>query len=212
MSRVISTLQRVKDVDGSYIITLPINTIEDVYVNLDTGETLVDLMNFVVGGVNDNKASIVEDMATVLSKIAGLIDDNLSLNHIHRENFKTDSNLIVTQGTFESGSVRAGNNQSYDFKFKNPVELKSKPEKFKLQHVIKYVGSPTLSCEITFNAKDSSPQWFDCASVLASNIYALVPAITNKEQGVPYAINIRLYGNCDTSSTFEASDLTIINV
>lgn len=207
-----SVLQRVKDSNGNYVVTLPVNTVEEVYVNLESGETLADLLGLVVGEMNDNKATIVEDLASVLAALTGILDLNLSLNHIYRENFKTAKNLDIKSGNFESGCIRAENNEKIDISFKDPYIITNTPEKFKFSHVLKYVGAPELTCQITFNAKDSVPKWFDCGTVFASGTYATVPKIENKEPDIPYAINIRLTGTCNEASTLEISDITVIQV
>lgn len=207
-----AVLQRVKDSKGNYVVTLPVNTVEEVYVNLETGETLSDLLGLVVGEMNDNKATIVEDLASVLAALTGILDLNLSLNHIYRENFKNDNNLNILSGNFESGCIRAENNQKVDMSFKNPYTIANTPEKFKFSHVMKYIGSPELTCQITFNALDSSPKWFDCGAVFASGSYATVPKIENKEKDIPFAINIKLTGTCNETSTLEISDITVIQV
>ena len=42
---VVSTLHKVKQEDGTYVTYFPINTAKEVYVNMETKETLDDKLN-----------------------------------------------------------------------------------------------------------------------------------------------------------------------
>lgn len=210
--KIISALTRVKDDNGEYVLILPINTVEDVLVNLETGENLADLIQNIIKETDDTRLTVIEDLASVVNTLAGLIDVKLPLNHIYRENFKNTNNILKTTGTFFEGGVKALQNQNIDFKFINPIDLKSKPDKFKITHISKYLGNPAITCLITFNAKDTKPAWFDCVEVFSSGLFAEVPEIPNKEVNKPYSLNIQFKCTCNSSSTFEINDLSILHV
>lgn len=210
--KIISALTRVKDDNGEYVLILPINTVEDVLVDLNTGETLADLISNIVKETDDTRLTVIEDLSSVVNALAGLIDVKLPLNHIYRENFKNTDNILKTAGTFFEGGVRSLQGQSIDFKLINPIDLKSKPDKFKITHISKYIGSPAITCLVTFNAKDTSPSWFDCKEVFTTGLFAEVPNIPNKEENKPYSLNIQFKCTCDSSSTFELNDLSILYV
>lgn len=210
--KIISALTRVKDDNDEYVLILPINTIEDVMVDLNSGETLAELIDGIIKDTDDTRLTVIEDLSSVVNTLAGLIDVKLPLNHIYRENFKNTSNILKTAGTFFEGGVKALQNKNIDFKFINPIDLKSKPDKFKITHISKYIGSPAITCLITFNAKDTRPSWFDCKDVFSSGLFAEVPEIPNKEANKPYSLNIHFRCSCNSSSTFEMNDLSILHV
>lgn len=205
MEQVKSILQHVKDVNGEYFIQLSYNTLDEVLESLESGKTLRQINS----EINDKQEGLLDDLATVVYNLAGLLDNRLELNHIYRENFKDESNLSITSGTFEQGSIKSANNESIDFQLKQPKELRLQPEKLKLSHMIKYTGNPNLSCQITFNALDTNPVWFDVNEALLSSSFFDIPKIS-KEEGKPYALNIRIQGLCDNSSTIEISDLMVL--
>lgn len=211
--QIISALQRVReDRDGEYTLVLPVNTIEDVFVSLQSGVRLSELLQDIIEDVDDTKLTLVEDMSTVINNLAGLIDSRLPLNHLYRENFKTTENIAITNGTFTQGSIKASQNQQLDFKLKTPIEVAKLPEKFKITQMSKYIGSPQLTFLITFNAKDSSPAWFDCTATVTSGLFTNVPSIPNKEPGKPYAMDFRVRCTCNASSTFEIMDFSLLHV
>ena len=205
MEQVKSILQHVKDANGEYFIQLSYNTFDEVLESLESGKTLRQINS----EINDKQEGLLDDLATTVYNLAGLLDNRLELNHIYRENFKDESNLSIIAGTFEQGSIKAVNNESIEFQLKQPKELRLQPEKFKLSHMIKYTGKPNISCQITFNALDTAPVWFDANEALLSNSFFDIPKIS-KEEGKPYALNIRLQGLCDNSSTVEISDLMVL--
>lgn len=209
---IISALERVKDEDGNYVLILPVNTIEEVFINLETGERLSDVLNNLITKVDDARLSTIEDLSSTINKMSGLIDDRLTLNHIYRDNFKTNDNLNISSGNYSSGSIKISQGQSMDFKLKNPIKLNFTPTEFKVTQISKYLGAPNISCLITFNALDSTPQWYDCTDVLTTGLFAKVPSIPNKEADKKYAINVRIRCTCDSSSTFEIMDLSILYV
>lgn len=210
VQKIISALERVKDANGDYVLILPVNTVEEVFISLETGVRLSDVLNKIVIKVDDARLSTIEDLSNTINKLSGLIDDKLTLNHIYRDNFKTNDNLLITSGTYSSGSIKIAQGQSMDFKLKNPIKLSFTPTDFKVSQISKYLGSPSISCLITFNALDSNPQWYECTDVLTTGLFAKVPAIPNKEKDKAYAINVRIRCTCNGSSTFEIMDLSVL--
>lgn len=210
VQKIISALERVKDANGDYVLILPVNTVEEVFISLETGVRLSDVLNKIVIKVDDARLSTIEDLSNTINKLSGLIDDKLILNHIYRDNFKTNDNLLITSGTYSSGSIKIAQGQSMDFKLKNPIKLSFTPTDFKVSQISKYLGSPSISCLITFNALDSNPQWYECTDVLTTGSFAKVPAIPNKEKDKAYAINVRIRCTCNGSSTFEIMDLSVL--
>lgn len=210
--KIISALQHVKDENGDYVLILPINTSEDVMMDLTSGETLSDRLIQMREELDDTKLTVIEDLGSVVNALAGLIDVNLPLNHIYRENFRTTDNILKTSGTFFEGGVKALQNETIDFRFINPIDLPAAPKNFKINHVSSYIGSPSITCQITFNAKDTKPTWFNCNDVFASGLFADVPEIPNKDEDKPYSINFRFKCSCNASSTFEIVDLSILHV
>lgn len=211
--QIISAIQRVKtDRDGEYKLVLPVNTVEDVFVSLESGVRLKELLGDIIEEVDDTRLTLTEDLSSVINVLSGLIDVKLPLNHIYRENFRDSDNLTITNGTFRSGYIKITQGQNMDFKFKNPIDLKSLPSKFKLTQITRYIGSPAITALITFNAKDSVPQWYDCTAALTSGLFANVPEIPNKESNKPYSINVRIKCTCNSSSTFEINDLSVLYV
>lgn len=211
--QIMSGLLRVRtDKNGEYTLVLPNNTIEDVFVSLKSKVTLKEVLKDMVEDIDDARLTLTEDLAAVVNSLAGLIDTRLPLNHIYRENFKTKDNVSITHGTYTGGGIKASQEQNMDFKLKNPIELKKIPEKFKITQMSKYVGSPQLTFLITFNAKDSQPQWFDCTASVTSGLFTVVPEIPNKEAEKPYALDFRVRCNCNDSSTFEIIDFMVLHV
>ena len=210
VQKIISALERVKDANGDYVLILPVNTVAEVFISLETGVRLSDVLNKMIVKVDDARLSTIEDLSNTINKLSGLIDDKLMLNHIYRDNFKTKDNLSITSGTYSSGSIKIAQGQSMDFKLKNPITLSFVPTDFKVTQISKYLGSPSISCLITFNALDSNPQWYDCTKVLTTGSFAKVPAIPNKEEDKAYAINVRIRCTCNGSSTFEIMDLSVL--
>lgn len=211
--QIISGLLRLKtDRNGEYTVVLPNTTVEDVFVSLNSKVTLKNLLKDMIEDVDDTRLTLTEDLASVVTSLAGLIDDRLPLNHIYRENFKTKDYLNITNGNYTGGGIKANQGQNIDFKLKTPVELKKIPEKFKITQLSKYIGSPQLTFLITFNAKDTQPQWFDCTTSVTSGLFTVVPEIPNKEPNKPYALDFRVRCNCNQSSTYEIMEFMILHV
>lgn len=211
--QIISALQRVReDRNGEYTLVLPINTVEDVFVSLKSGVRLSTLLQDIIEDVDDTKLTLVEDMSTVINSLAGLIDSRLPLNHLYRENLKTSDHVSITEGVFTQGSIKAVQDRKVDFKLKKSIELSYLPDKFKVTQMSKYVGSPQVTYLITFNANDTNPSWYDCTASVASGLFTNIPNIENKEPDKPYAIDFRVKATCNSSSTYEIMEFSILHV
>ena len=152
-----------------------------------------------------------DDLATLVYELAGLLDNRLNLNLLYRENFKTSEFLNITTGLHVPGYIKAIQGTGIDFQLNEPVELKIKPTMYKLKHMIELLGIPTLGCEITFNALDTEPYWFSANDALLSADFFEIPLNQFiKEEDKPYAMNIRIFGDCDIESSIEISDLMVV--
>ena len=75
------------------------------------------------------------------------------------------------------------------------------------------LGVPTLGCSITFNALDANPHWFDANNALLSADFFDIPLDGfEKEKDVPYALDIRIFGDCPSNSSLKISDLMVVFV
>ncbi len=146
--KVVSVLQRVKNENNEYVVTLNYNTVDEVLDSLESGKTLRQINT----EIRDTQEGLLDDLATVIYNLAGLLDSKLELNQIYRENFRNLDNIKLTAGQFEQGSVKCLNGQSVHFSLINPKELRCEPKKFKLSHIIKFTGNPGITVDITFNA------------------------------------------------------------
>lgn len=160
--------------------------------------------------VKTRQECLADDLATVIFNLAGLIDRPMELNNIYRENFRTFERLNVNIGVHEPGCLESVKDSGLDFKLLEPFELKVQPEKFKLKHIIEITGLPQLGCEITFNALDTNPYWFSANDAILSEGFFEIPEEFEKEANIPYAMNIRVFGNCDGNEVIRISDLMVI--
>lgn len=205
--KVVSVLQHVKNEDNEYVVTLNYNTVDEVLESLESGKTLRQINT----ELKDTQEGLLDDLATVIHSLAGLLDNRLDLNQIYRENFKDLNNINLTAGQFEQGCIKCLSSQSIDFSLKNPKELRCEPKKFKLSHMIKFAGNPRVTVDITFNALDAEPLWFNANEAILNGSFFEIPDIA-KDEGKPYAMNIRFHGICDNASTIEISDLMVLIV
>jgi hypothetical protein len=159
---------------------------------------------------NNVKEAISDDLCSLVHNLAGLIDTRLVLNTIYRENFKTIDNILIVKGIHEPGSIQSFLD-GLEFKLKKIIELKTEPTKFKLQHYIELQGTATLGCSITFNALDKEPYWFNANDALLSDGFFEIPINDfEKEKNVPYAMDIKIYGEIPKNSFIKISDLMVV--
>lgn len=168
--------------------------------------TLITQNNIVI---NSKQEGLLDDLAALVYNLAGLLDNVLDMNHIYRENFKTNERIEITNGNYEQGCLKS-NNVGIDFELKEPYELKLQPNKFKIKHMIEITGLPSLNCDITFNALDTNPYWFSANDAILNASFIEIPEDFEKEKDVPYALNIKIYGVCDSTSSIKVSDLMVM--
>ena len=182
---------------------------EVIFTNLFKDSTLLTQNDITI---QSKQQAITDDLSTLVYELAGMLDNNLQLNTLYRENFKSSDFLNISLGMHVPGCVKAIPGQGIDFQLKNPIELKIKPNVFKLKHMIELIGIPdTLGCEITFNALDSEPYWFSANDALLSADFFKIPTDEfNKEENKPYAMNIRLFSDCNIDSSIVVSELMVV--
>lgn len=160
--------------------------------------------------IQTKQESLADDLATLIYNLAGLLDNSMEFNNICRENFRTSERLNINIGEPEPGCIKSIKNSGLDFRLLQPFELKFQPEKFKIKHIIELTGLPSLGCEITFNALDSQPYWFSANEAILSSGFFMIPEDFKKEENIPYAMNIRIFGTCDDYTSIKVSDLMVV--
>lgn len=161
--------------------------------------------------IHNKQEALSDDLATLVYELAGLIDNRLALKVLYRENFRNSDHLNITTGLHIPGSIQAIPKTGLDFKLSEPAQLAINPVKFKLKHLIEISGAPTLGCKITFNALDKKPYWFDASEALLSADFFEIPVdLMQKEEDVPYAMNIQIYGDCPDQASIKISDLMVV--
>lgn len=155
--------------------------------------------------------ALADDVSTLLFELAGMIDSRLCMKTLYRENFKKSDHLDITTGLHIPGCIKSISGQGIDFKLIKPVELTIKPTSFKIKHFIELLGTPNIGCSITFNALDPEPYWFNANdSIISSDFFAIDESLFVKDQSLPYAMDIRIFGNCDSTSSITISDLMVV--
>lgn len=184
------------------------NAKEIIFTDLFKDSSLLTQFNKDI--ISKNEA-MVDDISTIITELAGLMDNKISLKTLYRENFKTSEGLKIANGMFIPGCIKAVPGTGIEFELNEPIELSIKPSSFKIKHYIELLGLPTLGCSITFNALDAEPYWFSANDAILENGFFEIP-ISNfvKDEDVPYALNIRIFGNCDSDSDITISDLMVV--
>ena len=161
--------------------------------------------------IHNTQEAMSDDIATLVYELAGLLDKRMVLKVLFRENFRTADHLNITNGIHIPGSIQAVPGNGIDFKLDKPIELSINPTTFKIKHYTEIMGAPTMGCSITFNALDSNPYWFKANDALLSEDFFKIPTDQFvKEEGVPYALDIRIYGSCASGSSLKISDLMVV--
>lgn len=161
--------------------------------------------------IQTKQQATADDLSTLVYELAGLLDNRLELKTLYRENFRTSEFLNIVTGMHVPGSLQAIPGLGMEFELKEPLELKINPTTFKFKHIIEMMGVPTLGCEITFNALDTEPYWFSANDAILSADFFNIPLDEFiKEDDKPYAMNIRVFGECDENSLLKISDLMVV--
>ena len=159
--------------------------------------------------LQSTQEALSDDVATLVYELAGMLDHRLVLKVLFRENFRDLEHLNLVTGLHVPGSVKALPGYGLDVRLKEPIELITQPKKYKIKHIIEMLGAPTLGCSITFNALDANPHWFSANEAILSADFFEIPEF-EKEEDKPYALDIKLFGDCATGSALEISDFMVV--
>lgn len=155
--------------------------------------------------------AIADDISSLIVELAGLIDNNIALKTLYRENFKSPDRMNIKNGIFTPGCLKSIPGKDLEFELKEPYVLSIKPSAFKLKHFIEILGLPTLGCSLTFNALDENPYWFNANdAILQSDFFEIPVSNFVKDETKPYALNIKIFGSCDDQSSISISDLMVV--
>lgn len=211
--RAISYLEHIKLEDGSYVIKFPITTAKEVILNTETGETVEQVFSNVVRQVEAESYTLLEDFATLVGKIAGLVDDNLNTNHIFRDNMKNDELIDILFGRFQPGSVSNGTDAKLSYTMKKPLVVKDKPIKMQLKDIINISGDFKYDVKMTFNALDTSPTWLDCTEAYKNNEFVSLTEAYEKEDDKDWALNfIFTAERTSATGTIEVVDYMLLHL
>lgn len=210
--KAISVLQRIKQEDGSYVIYLPITTTKEVIANEETGESMADILNNVIRVVQSESYTLLEDFATLVGKIAGLVDENITANHIYRDNMKTADGIKINNGIFTPGSITSTSDGVISYSLSSPLVLEDKPLKFQLKDIKNITGDFNISLKVTFNALDSSPTWIDISDYYKNDLFYSVGKL-DKDPNRNWAINFVFQASRTSSEgSLEVSDFMILHI
>lgn len=201
----VSVLQRTKQADGSYIITLPINTSDEVYTNIDEGEVLSDRLL----SIKNTESSMLDDMATLLLKMSPLVTGNLNLNHIFKDDFKTVNNISVTTGNHEPGALSG---ERIVYQLANGIKRDTRPRKITIKDIKnREVVEGEVSVYVSVNFEDINVYWIDCTQEYLQQKAINIPYLDGKEADKPWNINVKFTFNCPDNAV-TISDLVIAHV
>jgi len=105
MAIMISALQKVKQPDGSFQIVLPINTIEDVFVDMDKGINLKTRLSEIQADVYDFRDTVTEDFITVVANLSAFLPKPVQLNHIYSDDFSSPTRFAISSGVVKPGRI-----------------------------------------------------------------------------------------------------------
>lgn len=210
--KAISILQRIKQEDGSYVIYLPITTTKEVIANEETGESMADILDNVIRVVQSESYTLLEDFATIVGKLAGLIDENIITHHVYRDNMKTEDNIRISDGVFTPGTITNNSDGMLTYTLSTPIELEDKPLKFQFKDIKNITGDFNYSLSVTFNALDAVPTWIDITNYYKNNLFYSVGKL-EKDPNNKWAMNF-LFQASRTGATgsFEVSDFMILHI
>lgn len=157
--------------------------------------------------IKNIQEGMADDLATLVYNLAGILDNKMEFNQIYRENFRNLDNINLINGNFEMGFVESNN--ILEFQMNEPKEIQFKPIKVKLKHFIEIIGTVGIECDITFNALDNDPFWFNINDAIMDGSFFDIPEF-EKEDNIQYAMNIRIKCNCEENSSIKISDLMVV--
>lgn len=201
----VSVLQRTKQDDGSYIITLPVNTSEEVYTDMNTGEILADRLI----DIKNTESTLLDDMTEVLLKLSPLVSGTLQLNHIYKEDFRTADNINLLNGKFIEGCVQG---ERLSFQLAKGLTRFTQPKKIKIKD-IKNINatSSNVSVYITVNFEDLNVYWMDCTEAYLNKQTIDIPHLQEKESNKPWSVNVKFVFKSDDVPV-SVSDLIIAHI
>lgn len=150
---------------------------------------------------------MADDTANLVFNLAGLLDRDIEFNQMFRENFKNLDNINLIKGEHVMGCIQSVNN-GLEFQLFEAKEVKILPEKYKFKHHIEIKGLVGVECQLTFNGLDDYPFWFDANEAMVDGSFFYIPEF-EKQEGIPYAINIRIKCNCESNSSIKISDFLV---
>lgn len=201
----ISVLQRTKQTDGSYVITLPVNTSEEVYTDMSSGEVLADRLENII----KIESAMLDDMTTIILNLSSLVTGQLKLNHIYRDDFKSVDGISLTLGEHEQGSI-SGHKISYQLA--SGISRSTKPNKIIIKDVkSREVTEDEVSVYVSINFEDLNVYWIDCTNEYLNKQAITIPRLDGKEDDKPWSINVKFVFNCE-ETPISISDLIIAHV
>lgn len=106
MSSIVTTsFIRMKMEDGSYAVILPINTTDEVFIDLLNKKTLTEELGTMNLTITNNSDTVIEDLLTLTKNLYSSIQKPLTLKHISIEDMVTGSELTITSGAFIPGKI-----------------------------------------------------------------------------------------------------------
>ena len=187
--KIVSTLLRVKDETGAYVTTLPITTLEEVVVNVETGKTLATLITEMVDEIVQTKEYIIHDLVNVICDMAPFTDLTRDSSHIYINNLKSQDGLTITKGAFEEGRIYTDENE-LEFSLTKPLNTEFLPSKILVKTINKNVGNINYEVQDTNNALDAEPVWEDCSEAVKNGAYFTFTNMT-KQADTSWAIGLR---------------------
>lgn len=101
----VSALQRVKLADGSYAIVLPINTSDEVFVDINNNKNLTSELNEIHVTITHNRDTVIDDFIEILSQLSPFIPKPLNLNHIFTRDMTTNDWFTLISGIYTPGTI-----------------------------------------------------------------------------------------------------------
>lgn len=201
----VSVLQRTKQDDGSYIITLPVNTSEEVYTDVNTGEILSDRLI----DIKNTESTLLDDMTELLLKLSPMVSGSLQLNHIYKEDFRSMDNIELLSGEFAPGSIQG---ERLSFQLKNGIHRTTQPKKIKVKDVKNIeANASNVSVYITVNFEDINVYWMDCTEAYLNKQDIDIPYLEEKEDNRPWSVNVKFVFKSNTIPV-SVSDLIIAHI
>jgi len=105
MSIITAALQRYKLENGDYVIVLPINTTDEVFVDVQNNKNLTQELDEINLTININRDTVLEDNITILKSLSSFIPKPFKLNHIYCINMYTTNYVNVSSGTYIPGKL-----------------------------------------------------------------------------------------------------------